>query len=171
MVNECFDFVIWVGPQADNDLVMRHIGDVTAGLYQKHSSAGQARRVFSHPNELEGVDAGLLHSDDVRRSTLTLTRGQTEEQSCSVRPRLIVLNPWLLVDAARDSGLVVVLPRFVGEQLVEAKTLEPVLPDWDVVDAPVRILHPARRYQRPVEKACIDFVASRLREAVRVNSM
>lgn len=162
LVEERFDFVIRVGKLSNTDFVARPLGDVSAGLYQRRGATQDKGRAFRVPADLENCDAGLLRSDEVRRSVLRLTHEQADDQDCAVHARLIALNPWLLADAALGSDLVVVLPRFVGDELVASGGLEAVLEGWSAVVAPVNILYPSKRHLRPATRALIDFITERL---------
>jgi DNA-binding transcriptional LysR family regulator len=142
------------------------VGEVDAGLYRAPVYDTLSQKVFRSPDDLEGSEVGMLRSDDLKRSVLHLRTRDGSEALCTVRARLIALNPWLLSDAALASDLVVVLPRMVGAPRVDARKLEPVLPDWSVTIAPVNILYTSKRYLRPATRAFIDFVAARLRAAL-----
>lgn len=166
LVEERFDFVVRVGDLQDTEFISQFVGHVTAGIYRRFGALHDAAP-FRSPADLEDRAAGLLRSDHVRRSVLHLRRGDSEEASCTVRARLVALNPWLLVDVARASDLVVVLPRFVGDPLVASSTLEKVLPDWSVVEAPVHILYPSKRNLRPATRECIDVFTRDLKRVLQ----
>ena len=163
LVEERFDFVIRVRAPGDKDLIAQSIGVGSAGLYQAHGASVGGGRMFRSPSDIEHCEAGLLRSDDVKRSALRLTRDGAENAFCVVRARLIALNPWLLVEAAKRSGLLVVLPSFVGDPLVASRELEPVLPEWRVVASPINVLYTSKQYLRPAAapastSSCVDCV-------------
>lgn len=166
LVEERFDFVARVGMLEGRELILRQLGQVHAGLYRKPKARRGKHTIIQRPEDLDGCDVGLLRSDDVKRPIFNLFNDAGDTVACAVRIRMTVLNPWVLSQAAQQTHLIVVLPRFVGEPLVASQRLEAGLPGWLIVVAPVSILFSTKEHLRPAARACIDFVADRLKQSL-----
>ena len=101
----------------------------------------------------------LLHAGTGSAPQLSLTTNDGSEHTLAVSPKLICLNPWLLMETALNTDTVVVLPNIVTAENVSNGKLERLLPDMHVRRVPIQLAFPSRRLMRPAVRAFIDLAA------------
>lgn len=156
LVEEAVDVVLRVGPTVDDALLVKPMGLVHAGLYGALGDDEVGPQVI---DDLADWPVGLLHRGHAETPQLALTNAADECCIIPLTPRLICLNPWLLLEAALSGGLIVVLPDLVAAPHVAEGRLRRVLPDWLARRVPVHLAFTSRRLMRPAVRAFIDFSA------------
>lgn len=151
LIDETFDVAVRVGPVSDNLLIARQVGDASAGLYR---AAGCGE--IGEPEALAGLPLGLLHPGNAAKPFLDLTSTARETRRIAVTAKLVCMNPWLLLDVARKTDIVVVLPCMVAAEDVRQGRLVRVVPGWYARLVPVRLVYTSRRFVRPAVRAFVD---------------
>ncbi|MEM7777752.1 MAG: LysR substrate-binding domain-containing protein [Pseudomonadota bacterium] len=170
LVSEGFDVAIRVGPIEDESLYAKRLGNVAASLYRRHTPSETSLPTPHHPDQLAAHSIGLLHPGPGKQPKLPLLNHQTcERLEIDVAPKLVCLNPWLLLDAALSMDLVVVLPDVIGGRAVECGQLDHILPGWVARQVEVNLVFPSRRLMRPAVRAFVDLAASELRALLRTS--
>ncbi len=163
LIEDSIDVAIRVGPIVDESLRAKPLGTVYASLYRR--ATGKPAQVT-----IENLDCfalGLLHADSSPMAQLKLVSDNDIEHSIPVKPHLVCLNPWLLMEAALNQDLIVVLPNIVAEKNVEKGLLERVLPDTHVRRVPIQLVFPSRRLMRPALRRFIDLAAEVIPEMLK----
>ncbi len=163
LFEENYDVAIRVGDPGLGDLTKRTVGEVESALYRG------VRKSDHRPlsiDDLEGLPVGLLRSDDLSESMLTLSAPGRKARKIPIRPRLVSLSPPILLEAALQSDLVVMLPRMNVRKELENGRLERVCAPWVTHNAPVNILFKSRHLMRPAIRSFIDFVTEPLMTAL-----
>lgn len=109
LIEDRFDAVIRIGPPVDDRLIAKPLGVVFAGLY-----AAPGTPLPDCPEDLSALPLGLLHPGTAQAPVLTLGTRAGRELSVEIAPRLVTMNPWLLMDVALAGGLISVLPEIVA---------------------------------------------------------
>ncbi len=162
LIEDRFDVVVRVGPPADDRLIAKPVGVVFAGLY-----AAPDAPVPTCPEGLAHHPLGLLHPGTGQIPALTLATHGGRERTVDLAPRLVSMNPWLLMDVAVAGEMVVVLPDIVAAPAIEAGRLVRVLPDWHARRAPVHLAFTSRRLMRPAVRAFVDHAAVAIPDQLR----
>ncbi|QLC24867.1 LysR family transcriptional regulator [Parasphingopyxis algicola] len=151
LVEEPYDVAIRIGPIVDDGLIARPVGTVRAGLYRCAKAADIAI------DELGHVPMGLLHDAGKTPPLLPLVSQNGEETViCAANARLICMNPWLLLDAASSTNLVVVLPEIIAAPALREGRLQRILPTWFARQVPVHLVFAQDRQMRPAVRAFIE---------------
>lgn len=161
IVNDGFDLAIRVGPVGDDTLIVRPLGTVSAGIYRAASAPSIGL------DDLSGTPFGLLASADPKLPSILLTSQEGERRVVAVAPRIVCLNPWLLLAAALTTEMTVVLPDIVAAADVRTKRLVRVAPEWSARRVPVSITFPSRRPLRPSVRGFIDVAMECLPPSLR----
>lgn len=164
LVADAFDVAIRTGPPGDGDLITRKVGQAGAALYRRTSCGSP---VAQTPEELAGMPFGLLRRSGTKEDRLTLNDGTATPHIISVRPRLVSLNAQVLLQAALESDLIVVLPRMIAYPAVTSGKLRCEAPDFAAHSTDVSIIHTSRRLMRPIVRNFVDHVATELPPLLR----
>ncbi|MBC8049247.1 MAG: LysR family transcriptional regulator [Chitinophagales bacterium] len=157
LIPDNYDVAIRVGPVVDEAMKARLLGRGRARLYRRKRGNYDTVSLPAHPQELADHRLALLHWGPNPKSSLSLTSAETAEvYSFNVEPKLICLNPWLLLAATLASDVIATLPDIVAKQPFAAGELEIVLPNWFARQAPINIVFPSGRLMRPAVRAFID---------------
>ncbi len=160
LAEEGYDAAIRVGPIVDDTLVARTLGIVRAALYRR----GGAPKVSL--NDLSDLPVALLHKGMKADPTLQLHSANGENRSFVVKPRLICMNPWLLLDAALASDVIAVLPELIAAPAVKSNQLTRVGPDWFARHVPVHLVYQPQRLMRPAVRAFVDLAADQIPQLI-----
>lgn len=148
LAEEGIDLAVRGGPVVDEGLVARRLGVHDAGLFASPEylrRRGTPRRVA----QLADHDC-VVYRAAAGRTTWTLSSKQKVER-VEVPARLGVDQFGYLLAAVRDGVGIGLLPLFMGEPEVLARTLVRVLPSHSLRAKPLHLLYPAGRYlSRPV---------------------
>ncbi|MEM9357197.1 MAG: LysR substrate-binding domain-containing protein [Pseudomonadota bacterium] len=167
MIEEGIDVVIRVGPVIDEKLLTRPLGSVYAGLYRRTQTALSSAQWPDSADALGAFALGILHGGAGSSPVLQLTRSDSSTEDITVDPRLVCLNPWLLLETALAADMVVVLPNIVARDAVQSGKLVRVLPDVNIRNAvPIQLAFPSRRLMRPAVRAFIDLAAKLVPKAL-----
>ena len=160
-IAEGFDVGLRVGPSQDESLISKNIGMVTASLYASVStlrSLGPIEDIGS----LTDKPLALLHHGMRSAPSLILTDPAGENHTIDLKPRLIAMNPWLLMALAKSETMIAVLPDILVDRSTEPSSLQQILPSYYARSVPVSIAFPSRKLIAPHARAFIDFMAKEL---------
>lgn len=161
IVHEGFDLAIRIGKLEESRLVARRLGDLDYGLFAAPAYLQQA-----------GVPRAL---DDLHQRSLIMFSGGSHRKGWSLSPaaspgdvvrfeasaRLLVNNAFAVRDAVLKGLGIAALPLLVARHWITTGALVPVLPDWQVANAPVFAVYPSSRYLSPKVRAFIDIARER----------
>jgi DNA-binding transcriptional LysR family regulator len=139
-------------------LKARKLGPLAIGIYASPAYLKRRGRP-THPSELLDHDViGVVRPEGGER--WLLRRNDEKPVWFEVRPSLLTSSmPFLpsAVEAGAGLGLVADL---VMAPLVDAGTVERVLPEWEVPPATFSLVWPASRVEVPRLRALLDFIAA-----------
>ena len=159
VIQEGFDLAIRVreAPLEDTDLVVRVLAEDSAQMIASPSFLDRVGR----PADPEA--AAALDTLDMTRTgdehVWRLRHLDGEIRTFRHRPRLVTDEMLTLRRSALDGVGIVVLPRILVENDLEAGTLEMVLPDWSLPPALIHVAFPSRRGLLPAVRLFIDHLA------------
>lgn len=157
LVEDKFDLAIRIGRLPDSALVARRVGTsrrVACASPAYIARMGEPR----HPDDLRGhTFIGYANSSAAMLWTLTATDGSTLTAS-SNRPTLTANNGELIRDAAIAGLGLVVLPRFILADALDAGKLVPVLTDYEPVSEAIQLVYPQERRLPLKTRALIDYL-------------
>ncbi|MEO1265609.1 MAG: LysR family transcriptional regulator, partial [Pseudomonadota bacterium] len=162
LIEDAVDVVIRVGPIRDEGLLAKPLGYAVASLFQRAGAAFKPEAAA----DLAKCDLALLHAGPFAEPHLPLINDAGKQHFEPVTPRLVSMNPWLLMELALASDTVVVLPDIVAQVAVHAGALQRVLPDHPVRREKIQLAFASRRLLRPSIRAFIDLAAKRLPKAL-----
>ena len=163
------DVLVFIGWLEDVDMVARRAGQ-TRYVTCAAPDYWKARGVPQDPDELRGHDCLALRSAWGAVLDLWKYRRGEEERAVAITPRMLSDDmDWMIEVALRGTG-VVRLIDLKTRPYIEQGLLEPVLADWEALEAPpIHVLY--RRGSRPsarvrafvdfVEEVCLDLEAWR----------
>ncbi|GAB5483291.1 MAG: LysR family transcriptional regulator [Parasphingorhabdus sp.] len=160
-ITEGFDVGLRVGPSQDESLISKNIGLVTASLYASESTL----RILGPIEDIETLadkPLALLHHGMRSAPSLILTDKTGENHTIDLQPRLIAMNPWLLMALARSDEMIAVLPDILLDRSTEPLSLKRILPSYYARSVPVSITFPSRKLIAPHVRAFIDFMVKEL---------
>jgi DNA-binding transcriptional LysR family regulator len=153
LVEEGFDIAIRAGRLADSTLVARPLGRVARIVVASPRYLKKRGRPRT-PRDLANHEA-LVFGAGSTPSTWQLVAGAATIE-VPVKPRLVVNDFEILLQAARADLGVAMLPPFVGAEDVRAHGLEHVLEEWASPPAIVHAVYPSTRHLSPKVKAFVD---------------
>ena len=153
LVHEGFDLAIRVGELGDSRLVARPLGVLRYGLYASPRYLRRHGRP-KDPAELS-THAMLAFTGGRRRDAWRLHRG-ADEVRVALAARLNVNNGFAVREAAVAGLGIALLARPLARDALRAKTLAPVLPDWEGPTVPVHAVFASNRYLSPKVRAFVD---------------
>lgn len=167
LVEEGYDLGIRAGQLSDSSLITRALGVLRS--YAVASPAYLKKHgVPASPGDLAKHDC-LVFGAARDRGTWKLVR-DAKEASAKLRPRFIVNDFDILLQAALDGVGIAVLPadRCVGP--IREKRLKRVLADWSSPPIPLQAIYPSTRLLSPKVKAFIDHLKQVTPAAWAVNA-
>lgn len=153
------DLSLRVGWLDDSSLQARRIGTFQQSLVATPEVAGQIRG--SSPTALASIpfvaNSALRHPLD-----WVFSRGRTQRQSLSVRPRLTIHSTPAVLAAVLAGGGASILPDDLVAAPLRAGDLIELLPDRVLPSGGIHAVFPASRYRPMKTRAFIDFVVQRM---------
>lgn len=169
LVGEGYDLAIRVRPKLDTDanMVARSFGQARI-LPVASPSLLKIHGRPSHPADLARMPA-LSMQEHEGAQIWELVDARGERVSVEVQARLITGEFAVLLEAARRSMGVTLLPEFVCAPAITRGELEVLLPEWSVPQGVMHFVYQSRRGMLPGVRALVDFLAERLPDATRVS--
>ncbi len=170
LVQEGFDIAVRAHstPLPDSELVQRRLGQTRVHLVASPSYL-EERGTPVFPDDIAHHD-GLLTAPSGGRDTWPLYALDGRLEEATPQPRLYTDEPSTLVRAAIAGLGIACLPPALYSPAVEAGSLVRVLPQWHGPIAKLTLLTPYRRGQLPAVRAVVDFLATELPRAMRLES-
>jgi DNA-binding transcriptional LysR family regulator len=158
LVEERFDIAIRAANLSDSTLVARPLGNLRRVVV---ASSGYARRRGRprQPADLAEHDA-LVFGAGVSPTTWRLDKGTTSVD-VTVRPRLVVNDFDVLLEAALAGVGVAMLPIFRCAAALREGKLEHLLKDWCSPQTMIHAVYPTARYLSPKVKAFVELLQKR----------
>lgn len=156
LLEDGYDAAIRIGPVVDEFLIARPVGQVRAALYRRAVAPDLSFE------DLQDSPLALLHRGQKPEPSLQLTSVQGETRLITVKPRLVCMNPWLLLEAAVRTDAVAVLPELIAAPEVRLGRLKRVTPGWFARQVPVNVIYPSQRIMRPSVRAFVDIAVDRI---------
>lgn len=160
-IAEGYDVGLRVGPSQDESLISKNVGMVTASLYASDDtlrSLGPIEDIYA----LCDKPLALLHHGMRSAPSLILSDQAGENHTIDLKPRLIAMNPWLLMAVARSETMIAVLPDILVDRSADPSPLQRILPDYYARSVAVSITFPSRKLIAPHVRAFIDFMSEEL---------
>ena len=169
LIGEGYDLAIRVRTKLDTDsnMIIRSIGQervlpvASPALLKMH---GYPKR----PEDLARMPA-LSMQEHEGTQVWELSDAHGERVSVEVQARLITGDFAVLLEAARASVGVALLPESVCAPAITRGELEILLPEWSAPQGILHFIYPSRRGMMPGVRALVDFLAERLPEAARIS--
>lgn len=165
IVGEGFDAAIGGGFDLASGVVARelapvHIVAVAAPAYL------QGRALPARPEDLAGFDGIMRRSSPTGRiRPWTLRSRRTLEQPVPCKPRLILSDPEVIAQAARNGLGVALLPMPFALAHLRSGELVRLLPGWYSDAGPLSLYYPSRRMLPAKTRVFVDFVLERFQAA------
>jgi DNA-binding transcriptional LysR family regulator len=167
LIGEGYDIAIRVRSKLDTDatLVARTFGQSTVLPVASPALLAALGRPQA-PDELARLPALSMYEHDGAQ-VWTLVDEDGVDASVEMHARLICGEFSVLLEAARRSMGVALLPEYVSAPAITRGELEVVLPGWSAPQGIMHFVYPSRRGLLPGVRALVDFLAERLPEATR----
>ncbi|WP_316189033.1 LysR family transcriptional regulator [Bradyrhizobium sp. SZCCHNS1054] len=168
LIDEGFDLALRVTPSLDEGLIARPLTKIIMQFVASPHYLESAGRPKA-PADL-GHHAFLKYAHyPVREITLP---GPDGEVTLALKDVLLSGNETLLHHAAVAGMGVAVLPIWLIADDLAAGRLEPVLPEWTMIEAQLYAVYPSRKYLSAKVRTFIDFIAAdpRMKQAAAVSS-
>jgi DNA-binding transcriptional LysR family regulator len=162
VLNEGIDvaFRVRTQPTGEDGLVMRKFHDASELLVASPAYLDRAGRP-ERPEQLAGFDT-LSFAPERESQTWELFDANCQPGRVEVKPRL-VCHDFVLLKSAVLAGMgITLLPESVVRADLANKTLERVLPAWNLPQGVFHLVFPTRRGLLPAVRAFIDFTAERI---------
>jgi DNA-binding transcriptional LysR family regulator len=162
LINEGFDVALRVRSKFDDDgsLVMRSFGPIQELLVASPKYLDGMGRP-SDPEELAGHVTLSMGEDEVRQRWELHGPGD-EVRQVELRPRVAGFDFPMLRSLAWQGIGITMLPETLCAELVRARELEVVLPDWRLPQGICHAVFASRRGLLPAVRVFIDFLAEKL---------
>ncbi len=154
------DVAIHVGPAVDSGLVVRRLAVGRLGIYASCDYIAR-RGVPDSPEQLQEHDCAAV-ADSGDGSVWVLHR-QGETVRVRLKPRLMVRDPVLQMQAALSGAAIAALPGFLALAEVAAGRLVRILPEWEPQPMEIYALYGSRLGMTPKLRAFLDFVTEQIR--------
>ncbi len=154
------DVAIHVGPVADSGLVVKRLAVGQLGIYASRAYL-KRRGVPTAPDDLRDHDCAAVAESGLG-STWTLHR-QEETVRVRLKPRLIVRDPVLHMEAALSGAAIVSLPGFLALTAVADGRLVRILPEWEPEPMQIYALYGSRLGMTPKLRAFLEFLIEQIR--------
>jgi DNA-binding transcriptional LysR family regulator len=165
VLNESLDvaFRVRAQPTGEDGLVMRKFREVSELVVASPAYLDRVGRP-ERPEQLAGLET--LGYDESENQTWELFDADCKASRVELKPRL-VCHDFVLLKAAVLGGMgIALLPESVVRAELENRTLERVLPTWNLPRGIFHVVFPTRRGLLPAVRAFIDFAAERLPELI-----
>jgi DNA-binding transcriptional LysR family regulator len=153
LVEERFDIGLRAGPLSDSTLIARSLGTFSFMMVASPQYLKERGRPHS-PADLAEHDA-LVFTVGRSPRVWRLTRGKTNREVI-VNPALGANDLDILIEAAVGGLGITMIPGHRCVELIRAKRLERVLPDWEAPAVPMNAIYPSARHLSPKVKAMLD---------------
>lgn len=162
LINEGFDVALRVRSRLDDDggLVMRSFGHIQELLVASPKYLDGMGRP-TDPDELSR-HVTLSMGEDEARQRWELHGPGDEVRHVELRPRVSGFDFPMLRSLAWQGIGITLLPETLCAELVRARELEVVLPDWRLPQGICHAVFASRRGLLPAVRVFIDFLAERL---------
>jgi DNA-binding transcriptional LysR family regulator len=162
LINEGFDVALRVRSKLDDDgsLVMRSFGPIQELLVASPKYLDGMGRP-KDPDELAAHVTLSMGEDEVRQRW-ELHGPEGEVRQVELRPRVAGFDFPLLRSLAWQGIGITMLPETLCAELVRARELEVVLPDWRLPQGICHAVFASRRGLLPAVRVFIDFLAEKL---------
>jgi DNA-binding transcriptional LysR family regulator len=150
-----YDFAFRLSRTLDERLVARAIGlarEVPVAAPALLAAFGAPRR----PTDLASLPA-LRNSHFRDDPEWVFVRGR-ESETVRLRSPLAINNFNALLRAAERGVAIARLPQYLVREAVDAGRLQRLLPDWDLAQQPIYLVHPQRRHPTRLQAAFRAFV-------------
>lgn len=170
LINEGVDIALRVRIKldTDSDLVVRSFGLSKSVLVASPVYLDKRGRP-KQPEDLAGHDTISIVEHDSQSWELTGRDGRRFQ--FSHQPRLMC-SDFPLSRTAAERGLgIALLPESVCCAAISSRSLEVILPEWSPPEGVVHCVYPSRRGVLPAVRVLIEWLAERMPEAVRSNTV
>lgn len=156
-----FDLAVKVGPLNDSNLVQKHVGDISYGLFaspsyiKNYGMPASWQRLSNHQTLLftgGHYPNGWKLSDGKRNWILDL------------KPKMRCDTHWLLKDAAVNGLGICFMPKFMTADEVKKGKLKHILPKVTSQELPINILFPKRKFMPLKIRTAIDFISKEIKD-------
>ena len=164
LIGEGFDAALRIAAMEDSSLVARLIVPVRRFIVAAPSYIARHGRP-QHPRDL-GAHQCLSYLNRARRDTWRFTHRKTGEE-CAVTPTgpLRGTSVEALLPTILEGLAIAELPEFIATQYFPRKQLEPLLPDWRMVEGGMYFVAPTSRARPAKVSALADFLIKELSDA------
>jgi DNA-binding transcriptional LysR family regulator len=171
VINEGFDIAIRVRSRLDDDgsLVMRSFGQIQELLVASPLYLDRAGRP-KEPEDLAGHTT-MTMGEDEGRQRWELQGRDGEVRRIELKPRVSGFDFPMLMDLARQSLGITLLPETMCADLVRSGELEVVLPDWRLPQGQAHAVFASRRGMLPAVRVFIDFLAEHLPRQIEASRL
>jgi len=164
LIGEGFDAALRIAAMEDSSLVARLIVPVRRFVVASPSYIARYG-LPQHPRDL-GAHRCLSYLNRNRRDTWRFTHRKTGEE-CAVTPTgpLRGTTVDVLLPTVLEGLAITELPEFIATQYFPKKQLEPLLPDWRLVEGGMYFVTPTSRARPAKVSALADFLVKELSDA------
>jgi DNA-binding transcriptional LysR family regulator len=164
LIGEGFDAALRIAAMEDSSLVARLIVPVRRFVVASPSYIARYG-LPQHPRDL-GAHRCLSYLNRNRRDTWHFTHRKTGEE-CAVTPTgpLRGTTVDVLLPTVLEGLAITELPEFIATQYFPKKQLEPLLPDWRLVEGGMYFVTPTSRARPAKVSALADFLVKELSDA------
>jgi len=164
LIGEGFDAALRIAAMEDSSLVARLIVPVRRFIVAAPSYIARHGRP-QHPRDL-GAHQCLSYLNRARRDTWRFTHRKTGEE-CAITPTgpLRGTSVEALLPTVLEGLAIAELPEFIATQYFPRKQLEPLLPDWRMVEGGMYFVAPTSRARPAKVSALADFLIKELSDA------
>ena len=162
LINEGFDVALRVRSKLDDDgsLVMRSFGRIQELLVASPRYLDGMGRPATPDDLAEHVTLSM--GEDDARQRWELHGPDDEVRNVDLRPRIAGFDFPMLRSLAWQGVGITMLPETLCAELVRARELEVVLPEWRLPQGICHAVFASRRGMLPAVRVFIDFMAERM---------
>ena len=162
LINEGFDVALRVRSKLDDDgsLVMRSFGRIQELLVASPRYLDGMGRPATPDDLAEHVTLSM--GEDDARQRWELHGPDNEVRNVDLRPRIAGFDFPMLRSLAWQGVGITMLPETLCAELVRARELEVVLPEWRLPQGICHAVFASRRGMLPAVRVFIDFMAERM---------
>lgn len=153
LIEDGFDAAIRVGLHEDSSLISRVFA--TAETIIVASPTAIATHGAPETPEALAQRECILFGEAAGATDWTLTNG-VERKTVRVSGRLSCTSLALCLDAAAGGAGCANVPAFIARAMIQAGTVNQVLPDWRSARVPLRIVYPSKRFMSARLRAFVD---------------
>lgn len=156
LVEEGFDVAVRLTELTDSSLIARRLSSfriVTVASPDCLTRYGSP----AHPSELSTLPT-IVDTNLRTRTTWAYIAGP-ERLTVTVKPRIEVNSPQVVLEAALAGQGFTRLPLFICQEAIKAGTLQPILKEFDLPPVGMYAVYPHRRHLSGKVRAFVDFLA------------